>query len=36
MRGLCHVCLSSNVEVIIEKGQILCIACLEKKRSKKD
>ena len=28
--------ISSNVELAIEKGQILCMACLEKKRSKKD
>ena len=36
MRGLCHVCLTSNAELTVEKGQILCLECLHKQRSKKD
>ena len=34
MRGLCHNCLTSGVEILIEKGQIICLKCLEKKNAK--
>lgn len=27
MKGLCHHCLSSNVELVIKAGQILCNTC---------
>jgi len=30
MRGLCHICFRSNVELIILKGHILCQDCFEK------
>lgn len=36
MRGLCHICLASNTELVIEKGQIICRSCFDKKQSKKD
>jgi len=26
-RGLCHKCLTSDVELVQEKGQILCFEC---------
>ena len=31
MRGLCHVCYASGVEVIASKGKILCKSCMNKK-----
>jgi len=36
MQGLCHACLTSNVELVIDKGQIICRSCFEKKQTKKD
>lgn len=27
MKGLCHFCLTSNIEVFINKGQIRCSKC---------
>jgi len=36
MQGLCHTCLTSNVELVIDKGQIMCHSCFEKKQTKKD
>jgi hypothetical protein len=27
MKGLCHSCLTSDVELITEKGQVLCMDC---------
>jgi len=29
MRGLCRVCLSSNVEVVVDGASAICRACLE-------
>ena len=34
MRGLCHGCYTSGVEIISEKGTILCKDCIEKKNAK--
>ncbi|MXX21286.1 MAG: hypothetical protein F4W68_00640 [Cenarchaeum sp. SB0661_bin_35] len=27
MRGLCHTCLTSNVEIAVTGGKILCAKC---------
>lgn len=27
MKGLCHSCLSADVELIIERGNIMCMDC---------
>ena len=27
MRGLCHSCLASNVELSVVRGRILCAGC---------
>ncbi len=27
MRGLCHSCLTSNVELVVSKGNIRCTTC---------
>ena len=35
MKGLCHECFTPNVEIVIEKGQILCQNCFGKRYSKK-
>ena len=35
MKGLCHACLASSVEVERYEGQILCKSCLSKKVNKK-
>ena len=29
MRGLCHICFCSNVEIFNHKGQIICDSCLQ-------
>lgn len=34
MRGLCHFCLTSNVELEIHKKRISCINCVEQKAVK--
>ena len=34
MRGLCHSCFTSGVELIISKGEILCKKCFDKKNAK--
>lgn len=34
MRGLCHNCLSSGVELITSKGNILCQKCFDKSNAK--
>lgn len=31
MKGLCHVCHSSNVEVIVDEGIVTCKNCLDGK-----
>lgn len=31
VRGLCHTCLASNVEVVIDGSEPICRACLESK-----
>jgi hypothetical protein len=36
MRGLCHVCLVSNVELVIDRGKILCKSCLKKQKTKSE
>lgn len=35
MKGLCHSCLTPNVELVTEKGQILCFDCFGKKHQGK-
>jgi hypothetical protein len=30
MKGLCHKCQSSNVEVTVQEGITVCTACTEK------
>jgi len=35
MKGLCHSCLTPNVELIIDKGHITCQECYGKKYPKK-
>jgi len=30
LKGLCHRCLTSDVELVQEKGQILCFNCFGK------
>ncbi len=34
MRGLCHNCFRSGVELVISKGDILCQDCFDKKKAK--
>jgi len=34
MRGLCHICLTSNVELVVKKGKILCNECHNKLKEK--
>lgn len=34
MRGLCHSCFRSGVELEIVKGNILCLDCISKKNAK--
>ena len=34
MRGLCHNCFVSNLELVIIKGEIICKSCSEKKNAK--
>lgn len=29
MRGLCHICFCSNIEIFNHKGQIICDSCLQ-------
>ena len=31
MKGLCHACLRTNVDVNVVHGKIICDACLQKK-----
>ncbi len=34
MKGLCHSCLTSNVELVLVKGKILCVQCHEQTKEK--
>jgi hypothetical protein len=34
MRGLCHNCYGSNLELVVTKGDIICQSCFEKKNAK--
>ncbi len=34
MRGLCHICFRSNLDLVISKGNILCQECFEKQNAK--
>jgi len=34
MRGLCHSCLTSNIELVIIKNKILCKSCHTKLQKK--
>ena len=34
MRGLCHTCFRSGVEVVIIHGEIICEECIAKKNAK--
>lgn len=27
MKGICHACLTSDVELVMDKGQIICLVC---------
>lgn len=29
MRGLCHICFTSNVRVVLKKGYVLCEGCVK-------
>ncbi len=31
LKGLCHACLTSDVELIKDKGQIICMDCYHRK-----
>ncbi len=33
MKGLCHVCNSSNVDVIVDEGSPICKNCFNVKQS---
>gem|GEM_PF-1298129 len=33
MRGLCHICYASGVEVIVSKDDIICTSCMGKKNA---
>lgn len=33
MRGLCHGCLTSNIEITITEGKILCADCTGENRT---
>jgi len=35
MKGLCHSCLTNNVDLVIDKDKILCNSCYEKGKEKK-
>ena len=35
MKGLCHSCLTSDVELVDDMGQILCFECFGRKHQKK-
>jgi len=34
VKGLCHSCMTSDVELVIDKGKILCTDCHEKIKEK--
>ncbi len=34
MKGLCHKCMTSNIEVIVSKGEIFCHDCFKKLNAK--
>jgi hypothetical protein len=34
MRGLCHICFSSGVELEVIRGVIMCSDCKSKKNAK--
>jgi hypothetical protein len=34
LKGLCHVCFRSGIELIILKGKILCSDCLNQNDAK--
>ena len=29
MKGLCHICLKSNIEIIIKHGNMICKDCIK-------
>jgi len=31
MKGLCHSCLTSDVELVNDRGQIICVVCFGKR-----
>jgi hypothetical protein len=33
LRGLCHSCLGGDLDLIVHKGQILCMNCYHKRFS---
>ena len=35
MKGLCHNCYTSNVDLVISKGEMICMPCFEKKEKTK-
>ena len=34
MRGLCHGCFTSNIEIFVANGSILCADCLDTAKNK--
>jgi hypothetical protein len=36
MKGLCHICFASNVELTLCKGIMKCFACYEAEKCKED
>ena len=36
MKGLCHICFTSNVELTLCKGTMKCLVCYEAEKCKED
>lgn len=34
MKGLCHGCFTSNIEIVVAQGSILCADCLDTSKNK--
>lgn len=35
LKGICHYCFTTDVELVIDRGQILCQDCFGKRHPKK-
>lgn len=35
MKGICHSCFTTDVQLVIERGQILCQECFGRRYTKK-